>query len=66
MAGIHLSKVILRLLKQPAFRAAAKTLDSRTAIYGDMPRLSFTSSDSVVRVTPRAAAVMLNPKGSMH
>jgi hypothetical protein len=30
-----------------------------------MPRLSFTSSDNVVRVTPRAAAasVMLKPKG---
>jgi hypothetical protein len=33
-----------------------------------MPRLSFTSSDNVVRVTPRAAAasVMLKPKGRMH
>src|SRR5580704_12810625 len=44
------------------------TLDSLTAISGDMPRLSFTSSDNVVRVTPRgaAASVMLNPKGCMH
>ena len=41
-----------------------KTLDSLTAISGDMPRFSFTSSESVVRVTPRAAAasVMLGAK----
>src|ERR1700722_19842152 len=33
-----------------------------------MPRFSFTSSDNVVRVTPRAAAaaVTVNSKGSMH
>jgi hypothetical protein len=33
-----------------------------------MPRFSFTNSDKVVRVTPRAAAarVMVKPKGSMH
>jgi hypothetical protein len=45
-----------------------KTLDSRTAISGDMPRFSFTSSDKVVRVTPRAAAssLMLKLKGSIH
>src|SRR5688572_21260933 len=38
------------------------------AISGEMPRFAFTSSDSVVRVTPSAAAasVMLKPKGSMH
>jgi hypothetical protein len=33
-----------------------KTLDSLTAISGEMPRFPFTGSDSVVRVTPRAAA----------
>lgn len=45
-----------------------KTLDNRTAISGEIPRFSFTSSDNVVRVTPRnaAASVMLKPKGSMH
>jgi hypothetical protein len=33
-----------------------------------MPRFPFTSSDSVVRVTPSAAAasVIVNPKGSVH
>ena len=45
-----------------------KTLDNRTAISGETPRLPFTSSDGVVRVTPRAAAasVIVRPKGSMH
>src|ERR1051326_7527515 len=45
-----------------------KTLDNLTAISGEMPRFPFTSSDRVVRVTPRAAAasVMLRPKGSIH
>src|SRR5271165_6786530 len=45
-----------------------KTLVSLTAISGDMPRFPFTSSERVLRVTPRAAAasVMVNPKGSMH
>jgi hypothetical protein len=34
----------------------------------EIPRFSLTSSDSVVRVTPRAAAarVMVKPKGSIH
>src|SRR5262245_59501833 len=33
-----------------------------------MPRFPFTSSESVLRVTPRAAAasVMVKPKGSIH
>jgi len=44
-------QIVLRLLQQPAFSAATKTLDSRTAISGDIPRLPFTSSDNVVRVT---------------
>src|ERR1035441_3153870 len=45
-----------------------KTLDRRTAISGEIPRFSLTSSDIVVRVTPRAAAacVMVKPKGSIH
>src|SRR5437016_5018902 len=45
-----------------------KTLNSLTAISGDMPRLPFTSSESVLRVTPRASAacVMVKPKGSIH
>src|SRR6266566_3856258 len=45
-----------------------KTLDNRTAISGEIPRFPFTSSDSVVHVTPSAAAasVMVRPKGSMH
>src|SRR6266403_3827675 len=45
-----------------------KTLESRTAISGEIPRFSFTSSDSVVRVTPSAAAasVIVKPKGSIH
>ena len=48
-----MGKIILRLLHKPAFGAAAETLDSLTAISGDMPRFSFTSSDNVVRVTPK-------------
>ena len=66
--GVSVRKAVLGLLDKPAFGAAAKTLESVTAISGDMPRFSFTSSESVVRVTPRAAAasVMLKPKGSMH
>src|SRR5208337_5638954 len=45
-----------------------KTWEILTAISGDMPRLPFTSSESVLRVTPRAAAasVIVKPKGSMH
>src|ERR1039458_130366 len=45
-----------------------KTLYSLTAISGDMPRFPFTNSESVLRVTPRAAAacVMVKPEGSMH
>ena len=45
-----------------------KTLDSLTAISGDMPRFPLTSSESVLRVTPRAAAasVMVKPDGWMH
>src|SRR5580693_7157974 len=33
-----------------------KALDNRTAISREMPRFSFTNSDTVVRVTPRAPA----------
>src|ERR1035438_1015606 len=45
-----------------------KTFASLTAISGDMPRFALTSSESVLRVTPRAAAalVMVRPEGSMH
>ena len=45
-----------------------KTFESRTAISGEMPRFSLTSSDKVVRVTPNAAAasLMVKPNGSMH
>src|SRR5450759_3407107 len=45
-----------------------KSLDSLTAISGDMPRFPCTSSDSVLRVTPRASAawVMVKPVGSIH
>src|ERR1039458_1983207 len=45
-----------------------KTFDSLTAISGDMPRFPFASSESVLRVTPRASAarVMVKPKGSIH
>jgi hypothetical protein len=64
--GADLCKVVLRLLYKPLSALPPKTLDSLTAISGDMPRLPFTSSESVVRVTPSAAAVMVKPKGSMH
>src|SRR5262245_31676171 len=45
-----------------------KALDSRTAISGEMPRLQFTNSESVTRVTPSAwaASVIDSPIGSMH
>src|SRR5450755_209647 len=48
--------------------APPKTFDNLTAISGDIPRFSFTSSESVLRVTPRASAasVIVKPKGSMH
>ena len=49
-------ELVLRLLREPAFGAAAEDLDSLTAISGEIPRFPFTSSDSVVRVTPRAVA----------
>src|ERR1039458_10371953 len=39
-----MGKIILRLLHKPAFGAAAETLDSLTAISGDMPRMSPTGS----------------------
>ena len=64
-----MGELILRLLDQPAFFRAAENLgDSRTAISVDIPRLPFTSSESVLRSTPSAAAssVILRPKGSMH
>ena len=38
------------------------TLDSLTAISGEIPRFSFPSSDNVVRVTPSAAAAAVMPK----
>jgi toxin ParE1/3/4 len=42
--------------------------DSRTTTSGEILRFPFTSSDSVVRVTPSAAAasVMVKPNGSMQ
>src|SRR6266851_78966 len=45
-----------------------KTLDNRTAISGEIPRFSFTNSDSVVRVSPSpaAASVIVRPSASMH
>ncbi len=48
--------------------APPKTLDSLTAISGDIPRFPLTSSESVLRLTPRASAasVMVKPKGSIH
>jgi hypothetical protein len=45
-----------------------KTFDSLTAISGETPRLPFTSSESVLRETPRAwaAPVIVKPIGSMQ
>ena len=59
---------LVRLLRKPALGVPPKTLDSLTAISGEIPRFSFTSSDKVVRVTPSAAAaaVIVKPKGSTH
>lgn len=64
----HLHEVVRACCTNQLSALPPKTLDNLTAISGEMPRLPFTSSDKVVRVTPRAAAacVMLNPKGSMH
>src|SRR5467141_1823454 len=66
--GANLRDIVMRLLRQPALGAPPKTLESRTAISGEIPRFPFTSSDKVVRVTPSAAAasLMVKPKGSMH
>src|SRR5437879_7343935 len=45
-----------------------KTFDNLTAISGEIPRFPFTSSESVLRVTPRASAasVIVKPRGSTH
>jgi hypothetical protein len=60
--GVNVGKVVLRLLNKPAFSAAAENLGQSHGNFRRYAALSFTSSESVVRVTPRAAAaVMLRP-----
>jgi len=64
--GADLGQIVLRLRPSSQLWALPpKTFDKRTAISGEIPRFSFTSSESVVRVTPSAAAasVMVKPKG---
>src|SRR5713226_2261291 len=64
----NMGKVVLRLLQEPAFGVAAKDLGQAHGHFRGMPRFSFTSSESVLRVTPRASAacVMVKPEGSIH
>lgn len=66
--GADLGQIVVRLLREPGCGAAAEDFGEADRHLGDIPRFSLTSSESVVRVTPRAAAasVMLNPIGSMH
>src|ERR1051326_2509274 len=62
-AAFDLGKIVPGLLHKPALLVAAENLGQPHAISGDMPRFPFTSSESVLRVTPRAAAsVMVKPK----
>src|SRR5580704_3716333 len=58
----------MRLLRKPGCGAAAEDLRQAYGHLGRNSRFSLTSSESVVRVTPRAAAawVMVKPKGSIH
>src|SRR6516164_4218448 len=64
--GADLGKVVLRLLHEPAFGAASEDLGEPDGHFGRYAALAFTSSESVVRVTPSAAAavVMVKPKVS--
>jgi hypothetical protein len=63
-----LCKVVLGLLHKPTLFRAAENLERLTATSRDIPRFPLTSSESVLRVTPRASAapVMVKRKGSMH
>src|ERR1017187_6961884 len=58
-----LGKVVLGLLHKPAFLVAAENLGQPHGHFGRYAALPVTSSESVLRVTPRAAAasVMVKP-----
>jgi hypothetical protein len=56
MGSAKVGEVVVGLLGEPGFGLPPKTLERRTAISGEMPRFPLTSSESVVRVTLKAAA----------
>ncbi len=66
--GANLGKDRIVPAAQQLSALPPKTFDSLTAISGDMPRCPFTSSERVLRVTPRAAAasVIVRPRGAIH
>jgi len=61
-------KIVLCLLRQPAFGAPAERLRQPHGHFGRNPALLIDETPRVVRVTPiaAAAAVIVNPEGSMH
>ena|SRR4051812_6579033 len=66
--GADLCQIVVGLLRQPSCGTAAEDLGEAHGHVRRYPRFPLTSSDNVVRVTPRAAAacVTVKPKGSMH
>ncbi len=66
--GTNVRKIVVRLLREPAFGAPAEDLRQPNGHFGRNPALAVHQFRQVVRVTPSAAAasVMVKPKGSMH
>ena len=65
VGGAEVGEVVVGLLGEPGFGAAAENFGEADGHFG---RDALTSSERVVRVTPRAAAarVMVKPSGSIH
>ena len=65
--GKNMRKIVLCLLRQPAFGALAERLRQPHGHFVGNPALLIDETPRVVRVTPTAAAaVIVNPEGSMH
>jgi hypothetical protein len=62
------SQFVIHLQSEPQFGELPKALARRKAISGEMPDLPLSSPDKALRVTPSpwAAAVTVNPRGSIH
>jgi hypothetical protein len=57
VGGAEVGKVVVGLLGEPGFGAAAENFGEADGHFRrEMPRFPLTSSERVVRVTPRAAA----------